>query len=312
MLPFLLKPYLKKVIWGGSLLSDFKELGTRLDHIGESWEVSAMPGCESIVASGEFEGMTLLEVCQKHGKELLGTEIYERYGGEMPLLVKFIDANDDLSIQVHPDDRIARSRHGCSGKCEMWYILDAKPGTKIVPGLNREISEDEFRGRVADGSFIEVLASYESIPGDIYYLPAGRVHAIGKGNLLLEVQQASDITYRIFDYNRRDANGNLRELHVDHAIDAIDYTAMDEYRLAADGETLARTPHFKVDKVELGASDRRSIKNDTFTIVSCVAGTAIVLAGGESMQISRGHTMIIPASVATSLEGAATLIIITP
>ena len=312
MLPFLLKAYLKKVIWGGTKLSDFKELNTQLDHIGESWEVSAMPGCESIIASGEFKGLALSEVCREHGEELLGKEIYRLHGGKMPLLVKFIDANDDLSIQVHPNDTLARQRHNCYGKCEMWNIIEAKAGAKIVPGLSKTISEEEFCSRVADGSFSDVLSTYDSNPGDIFYLPAGRVHAIGKGNLLFEVQQASDITYRIFDYNRRDANGKLRELHVDKAIDAIDYSAIDDYRSYPDGETLVHTPHFKVEKIQLGNGDSRTIEQPTFVIATCIDGMATAHTGNEYLQITRGHTMMIPASVATTFQGSATLLIITP
>ncbi len=312
MLPFLLKPYLKKVIWGGSRLSDFKGLNSQLDHIGESWEVSAMPGCESIVASGEYKGHLLSELCHRFGAELLGENIFKQFGSELPLLVKFIDTADDLSIQVHPDDKIARNRHNCSGKYEMWYIVDAKPGAKLATGFNTDISEEEFRRRVADGSFMDVLTYHDAKAGDVFYLPPGRVHAIGKGILLVEVQQASDVTYRIFDYNRRDADGCLRELHVDNAIDAIDYSAVDECRFHPEGTEIAQTQHFKVERLRLNDSSNCKIENSSFTIITCIDGAAKAKTAEGEIEIVRGYSMMIPALTATTFTGDATLLIITP
>lgn len=313
MIPFLLKPYLKPVTWGGSRLSTFKGLDTRLDHIGESWEVSTMPGCESIIETGEFEGYTLTEACCQAGAKLLGKEIVERFGTTMPLLVKFIDAADDLSIQVHPNDALARRRHGCNGKCEMWYIIQAEPGARLIPGFATAISKSEYKRHAAAGTLDQVLASCETHPGDVFYIPAGRVHAIGRGNLLLEVQQASDITYRIFDYNRRDAYGNLRRLHQRQALDAIDFTCINDYHYYPRGERLADTPHFHLERVVLGPEQpHRKAEARTFIIASAIAGNASARCGRHSLQLPQGHTMLIPANTEVTFSGNATLILITP
>ena len=313
MIPFLLKPYLKPVTWGGSRLSSFKGLDTRLDHIGESWEVSTMPGCESIIETGEFEGYTLTEACCQAGAKLLGKEIVERFGTTMPLLVKFIDAADDLSIQVHPNDALARRRHGCNGKCEMWYIIQAEPGARLIPGFATAISKSEYKRHAAAGTLDQVLASCETHPGDVFYIPAGRVHAIGRGNLLLEVQQASDITYRIFDYNRRDAYGNLRRLHQRQALDAIDFTCINDYHYYPRGERLADTPHFHLERVVLGPNlPHRKVEARTFIIATAIEGNASARAGRHSLPLDQGHTLLIPANTEVTLSGEATLILITP
>lgn len=313
MIPFLLKPYLKPVTWGGSRLSSFKGLDTRLDHIGESWEVSTMPGCESIIETGEFEGYTLTEACCQAGAKLLGKEIVERFGTTMPLLVKFIDAADDLSIQVHPNDALARRRHGCNGKCEMWYIIQADPGARLIPGFSTAISKSEYKRHAAAGTLDQVLASCETHPGDVFYIPAGRVHAIGRGNLLLEVQQASDITYRIFDYNRRDAYGNLRRLHQRQALDAIDFTCINDYHYYPRGERLADTPHFHLERVVLGPNlPHRKVEARTFIIATAIEGNASARAGRHTLPLLQGHTLLIPANTEVTLSGEATIILITP
>lgn len=313
MIPFLLKPYLKPVTWGGSRLSSFKGLDTRLDHIGESWEVSTMPGCESIIETGEFEGYTLTEACCQAGAKLLGKEIVERFGTTMPLLVKFIDAADDLSIQVHPNDALARRRHGCNGKCEMWYIIQADPGARLIPGFATAISKSDYKRHAAAGTLDQVLASCETHPGDVFYIPAGRVHAIGRGNLLLEVQQASDITYRIFDYNRRDAYGNLRRLHQRQALDAIDFTCINDYHYYPRGERLADTPHFHLERVMLGPDlPHRKVEARTFVIATAIAGNASARCGRHSLPLDQGHTLLIPANTEVTLSGEATIILITP
>lgn len=272
-----------------------------------------MPGCESIIENGEFEGYTLTEACCQAGAKLLGKEVVERYGCRMPLLVKFIDAADDLSIQVHPNDVLARRRHGCNGKCEMWYIIQAEPGARLIPGFSTAISKSEYKRHAAAGTLDQVLASCETHPGDVFYIPAGRVHAIGRGNLLLEVQQASDITYRIFDYNRRDAYGNLRQLHQRQALDAIDFTCINDYHYYPRGERLADTPHFHLERVALGPDlPHRKVEARTFIIATAIEGNATARAGRHSLPLNQGHTLLIPANTEVTLSGDATLILITP
>lgn len=269
-----------------------------------------MPGCESVVASGPYEGMTLRELSREHGAELMGKAVNERTGGEFPLLVKFIDAADDLSVQVHPGDELARRRHGCAGKCEMWYILHSQQGTRLGAGLREQLTPEEFERRVSDGTFGDAIEWYETSPGDIFYLPAGRVHAIGAGNMLLEVQQPSDITYRIYDYNRRDDAGNLRPLHIDHARDAIDFSTADTYRVQADGDTLLRSEYFTVERIEVEADNPREVSHESFTALMCIDGEATVAtADGEcSLTLQRGHSMIVPANTPVVISGSATII----
>ena len=203
---------LKPVLWGGSKLLEFKHLPACDEPIGESWELSAMPGRESVVAQGEEKGMTLSQLVHHYGAELVGKEVSRRYGDSFPLLIKFIDARRDLSIQVHPDDKMARQRHGCSGKNEMWYILNADEHALIRAGFNRQLSPDEFVTLLNEGSILDVVNSSTSKPGDVFYLQAGQIHCIGAGNFLVEIQQSSDITYRVWDYNRYDTDGKLRPL----------------------------------------------------------------------------------------------------
>ncbi len=312
MLPFLLKPYLKKVLWGGAALSEFKGMDIPLDSVGESWEVSALKGRESVVDGGPMDGMLLSVLCTDKGAELLGRRVFDRYNGEFPILIKYIDAVGDLSVQVHPDDEIAYARHGCRGKSEMWYIVAARPGAKLFPGLSRQIDAEEFERRVADGSIADVLAVCDTHPGDVFYIPAGRVHAVGAGNFLVEVQLASDITYRIHDYNRRDGNGNLRELHIAEARDAIDYTVKPDYRAYPTGGHLLESPFFTVDKITIADGEFCTVMNDVFSVVMCIDGTVKAESDGFFCSVHRGHTLFVPASSKVKLTGQSTLLMVVP
>ena len=198
---------LKPVLWGGDRLVAFKRLPAQCEPIGESWELSAMPGRESVVAQGEDQGLTLTGLVRRYGADLVGRDVYRRYGDRFPLLIKLIDARRDLSVQVHPGDEMAMRCHGCMGKNEMWYILEAEAGAIIRTGFNRRLTQAEFDRRMADGTLLEAVNAVESRPGDTFYIPAGQIHTIGAGNLLVEIQQSSDVTYRVWDYNRRDADG---------------------------------------------------------------------------------------------------------
>lgn len=309
MLPFLLKPYLRKMIWGGSALAQFKNLPAAPDSIGESWEVSAMPGCESVVDSGEMKGMTLADVCRLHGAELLG--VGHNDPTQFPLLIKFIDANADLSVQVHPGDELAMRRHGCHGKNEMWYIIDTRPGARLCAGLTESLTPDAFFERVAGGTLADTLRWYPTAPGDVFFLPAGSVHAIGAGNLLLEVQQPSDITYRIYDYDRRDEQGNKRQLHLDQARDAIDYTAGRNHRVAPRGETLLDERHFTVRRLEIDGI--RHLDASRMTALLCVDGqTTVTLEDNSQLGLGQGHTLLVPSGQHVAVNGRGTVICVTP
>ena len=231
MRPLKFHPILKQTLWGGERIIPYKELASGLSRVGESWELSGMPGSESVVAEGPWAGSTLSELIGRFGAELLGKANYARFGQEFPLLVKFIDAREDLSIQVHPDDELARKRHGKSGKCEMWYVLEAEPGASLLTGFSRPIAPAEYERRVADNTLTDVLNRQAIASGDVFYLPAGRVHSIGKGSFIVEIQQSSDITYRIYDFDRRDAAGNSRELHTELAREAIDFESSENSRI---------------------------------------------------------------------------------
>ena len=196
MRPLKFHPILKQTLWGGERIIPYKELASELSRVGESWELSGMPGSESVVAEGPWTGSTLPELIGRFGAELLGKANYARFGQEFPLLVKFIDAREDLSIQVHPDDELARKRHGKSGKCEMWYVLEAEPGASLLTGFSRPIAPAEYERRVADNTLTDVLNRQAIASGDVFYLPAGRVHSIGKGSFIVEIQQSSDLRFR--------------------------------------------------------------------------------------------------------------------
>ena len=312
--PIRFVPYLKSVIWGGEKICRYKGIEQTEEKIGESWEISAVPGHESVVAEGPYKGMKVTELIECFGPELLGTSVFDRYDGMFPLLVKLIDAQDNLSVQVHPDDDLARERHDSLGKTEMWYIIDAEKHAKIYSGLNRKLTSDEYVKMVADNTIEEVLAVHDSKAGDVFFLPAGRVHAIGAGNLLAEIQESSDITYRIYDYDRRDAQGNPRELHTEQAKDAIDYTFYEEYKSAPADPTvadavIAECGHFKVDRLLLDSEMNLAYDASSFTVLMCLEGECSVEYGIGSMPMKRGETLLIPAVLTDfALKGKATLL----
>ena len=307
-------PYLKSVIWGGEKICKYKGIEQTEANIGESWEISAVPGHVSVVADGPYKGMSLTELIDCFGQELLGKEVMEKYDGKFPLLVKLIDANDNLSVQVHPDDELAKERHGSLGKTEMWYIIDTDKGAKIYSGLNREMTADQYVERVGNDTIEEVLAVHDSHPGDVFFLPAGRVHAIGAGNLLAEIQESSDITYRIYDYGRRDAQGNSRELHTELAKDAIDYSYYDDYKSPsadcnhADVE-IAKCDHFAVNRLLLDGKMDLHFSDASFTVLMCLEGDVSVEYEGGVMVLKSGETLLLPAALTSmTLKGRGTLL----
>ena len=295
---------LKPVLWGGSKLVAFKRLPACDEPIGESWELSAMPGFESVVTEGPESGLTLSQLVQQHGADLVGTGAYRRYGDRFPLLIKFIDAKRDLSIQVHPDDQMALRYHGCTGKTEMWYVLETDEGGLIHTGFNRQMSSEELDRRLAEGSLLEVINATEAKPGDTFFIPAGQIHAIGAGCMLVEIQQSCDITYRVWDYGRRDANGNLRQLHVQQAHEALDFNARDgkvDYS-PCDGQgitPLLRCDEFAVSRVDVEDCYRLEMPNPhSFVAMMCIQGDVTLAAEGmDSVSMRQGETVLVPAIV---------------
>lgn len=314
--PISFTPYLKSVIWGGDKICTYKQIPQTEANIGESWEIFAVPGHESVVEGGMYAGMSLVELIRRFGDQLLGKSVNEKYEGKFPLLIKIIDANDNLSVQVHPDDALAKARHNSLGKTEMWYIIDANANSKIYSGFKSSINAAEYERKVADGSFTDVIAVHDSAPGDIFFLPAGRVHAIGAGNLLAEIQESSDITYRIFDYNRRDAKGKPRELHTELAKDAIDYTVHPDYKSVApstdikDAE-IAKCSHFNVHRILIDGKINLDLSYDSFTIIMCLEGNVNLHYHNGMHGMRNGHTVLLPALLTSlTVSGTGTLLLV--
>ena len=304
--PLLFSPNLHSVVWGGHQLCPYKGLAPSDDPIGESWEVSAVPSSTSIISNGRWQGKDLISVINQQPEAILGKKVNKKYHGQLPLLVKFIDARRDLSIQVHPNDEMAMREHGKMGKSEMWYIIKADEGAHLYAGFNQNITPYEYQKRVEDGSITEVLADHPVKAGDVFYLPAGRVHAICGGILLAEVQQSSDVTYRIYDYNRPGMDGKPRELHTELAARALDYHVEANYRTEyADSSNRAiqiiDTPYFDVRVMEISKPFHRDLrKYDSFIISTCIEGDCKihVRATGDEVLVKAGHSTLIPASIA--------------
>ena len=272
----------------------------------ERWEVSAVPSSTSIISNGAWKGRDLISVINEHPDAILGVKVNQRYHGQLPLLVKFIDAKKDLSIQVHPNDEMAMREHGKMGKSEMWYIIKADEGAHLYAGFKQSITPYEYQKRVEDGSIIEVLADHQVKAGDVFYLPAGRVHAICGGILLAEVQQSSDVTYRIFDYNRPGLDGKPRELHTKLAAQALDYHVEENYRTEyTDASNKAvqiiDTPYFDVRVMEISKPFHRNLlKYDSFIISMCIGGDCkiVIRSTGEELTLCEGSSTLIPAAIA--------------
>jgi mannose-6-phosphate isomerase len=299
--PLLFETSLFPIVWGGHRLREIKGLPQADEPVGESWEVSAVPGKESVVANGNHAGKNLAQLVGEYGEELLGKYVHEKFNGEFPMLVKFIDAESDLSIQVHPNNEQASERHGSMGKTEMWYVVDAKPGTYLYAGFAKSITPEEYCRKVEDGTICEVLAKHNISAGDAFFIPAGRVHAICGGALIAEVQQSSDITYRIYDYGRMGMDGKPRELHTELAKDVMDYAVHKEYSVnyAKDenqSNLICECEYFTVNKMKLTEVKQRNLKHlESFLIYICIGGECKV---GDSLVLKYGQTCLIPASCA--------------
>ena len=296
-------PIPKERLWGGKKLSTVLEKPFTGENIGESWELSGVDGDVSVVENGSLAGQSLSDLINTYKGQLLGEKVYERFGTEFPILIKFIDAQKDLSIQLHPHDDLARARHNSFGKTEMWYIMDADPGAELIVGFNRDVTKEEYQQHLNDDRLLELL-NYEQVSeGDTYFIQTGKIHAIGAGVLLAEIQQTSDITYRVFDFNRKDKDGNLRELHTELALDAIDYQKKDDFKVSYSktnnsSNVMVHCPYFKTDYLSLSQDKTFSFPNtDSFRIYMCVEGEAEISSDEGTIAIKRGQTALIPASL---------------
>lgn len=305
------KPLLKQTMWGGNKIIAFKHLDLQMEHVGESWEVSGIKGCESVVAGGPDEGKGLNQLVHEQKGRLVGKENYERFGDEFPLLIKFIDAHQNLSIQVHPDEETAR-RHGKGhGKTEMWYVLKSASGAQLYNGLRQHITPETYKQMVEDGTITNALAHYTVHEGDVFFIPAGRIHSIGAGTFVAEIQQTSDVTYRIYDFKRKDKNGNYRELHTEKAAEAIDYTVHESYRtyyepMQDEGVQLIACPHFTTAVYDL--NDPMTIdysELDSFVVYIGLQGSCELTDDhGETISFREGESVLIPATTRTiKIEG---------
>lgn len=293
---------LKTTIWGGEEVTALKKLENAPEQVGESWEISGVPGNETVVADGEFKGETLEKLIERFGAELVGKRNLERYGTTFPLLIKFISAAQDLSIQVHPDDAMAQRMGHPYGKTEMWYIVHTQPGASLCSGFNADFSADGYTESLADGTLMNHLSRHETRPGDCFFIPAGRIHSIGAGNFLVEIQQSSNDTFRAYDFDRTDAEGHKRELHVAQAREALDYKAYPEYRTQYeprpnDCTPLVDCPQFTTRLYELTAPLKADYTDiDSFVILIAFEGAATLRYAEGELTLRAGESVLFPAT----------------
>lgn len=302
--PIKFKPIFHEKIWGGNRMKSIlnKDYGD-LPNCGESWELSGVEGNISVVSNGMLAGNDLNELVEIYMGDLVGDKVYEKFGQEFPLLIKFIDAQDDLSIQVHPNDKLSKKRHNAYGKTEMWYVAGTEKGALINSGFNQEVTREKYLEFFNAGKLTDLLHYDEAKVGDVFFIPAGRVHAIGKGCLVAEIQQTSDVTYRIFDYNRTDDKGNERELHTDLALDAIDFSYASEYKTKYSVEQnksveLISCPYFTTNILEFTAElEKDYYEIDSFVIYMTLEGSFDIISEGGTESVEMGETVLLPASL---------------
>ncbi len=306
---FTFEPVLKTKIWGGDRIARYKHIADAGADVGESWEVSAVPGSESVVSEGHLAGRTLSTLCAEYGKRLVGTASFARYGACFPLLVKLIDANSDLSIQVHPDDSMARAAGKPFGKTEMWYVIESAPDATIRAGFNRNTSRAEVEKRVSDLTLLDVVNNFPSRPGEFFYLPAGCIHAIGAGNFLLEIQQSIDLTYRVYDYDRIGKDGQRRPLQLQEALAALNYdynpvcAPIGLSANSAEDETVVCCPYFQVSRLLIDGVTQLPPSPGSFRIFVCTEGSVTfevpetVASEAQTLTLPAGSSALVPAEM---------------
>jgi mannose-6-phosphate isomerase len=304
--PLKFTPIFKEKIWGGNRLkANLDKPVGKLLNVGESWEISGVEGNLSVISGGFLEGNDILELVEIYMGDLVGDVVYEKFGIHFPLLIKFIDANDYLSLQVHPDDDLAMERHKSFGKTEMWYVLEASKDAELIVGFNQAMTKQKYLDTFEEGKIREVLNFEKVEKGDVFFIPAGRIHATGPGILFAEIQQTSDLTYRIFDWDRVDANGKSRELHTELAVDAIDYSFYKDYKTAYQNNLnernqLVSCPYFTSNLLVI---DRKVsldyIQLDSFVVLMGVEGTVLIQYNPDKLplELQKGETMLIPAVI---------------
>lgn len=301
--PLKFEPILKDKIWGGNKLKSLFGKPTETNKLGESWELSGYEGDESVVSNGILAGNNLAELIEIYMGELVGDRVYDKFGLTFPLLFKLIDANDYLSIQVHPGNEIAAERHESFGKTEMWYVVDAEPDAELIIGFSKDCSQEEYLVALSGGQVEDLLQKVPVKRGDVFFIPAGLVHAIGKGVVVAEIQQSSDVTYRIYDYKRTDDHGNERELHTEEALDVIDFSAKKNpktnYQISPNSIVpLVNCDYFTTNLIEFDLPLTRNYGNlDTFVVYMCLSGSFVIESKAEKIIVNQGETVLIPACI---------------
>jgi len=302
--PLKFETVLKEKVWGGTaLVSRFNKKATGSLHIGESWELSAVANNQSVVINGFLAGNNIEELIEVYMGDITGDSIFEKFGNEFPLLIKFIEAQEDLSIQVHPDNALAKKKHNAYGKTEMWYILESKKGSKIYTGFRDGVTRDIYEEALRNGKIADLMNVESVEAGDTFFTPAGRVHAIGAGIVLVEIQQTSDITYRIFDWNRKNTGKEKRELHTELALEAIDFsmTGKNKIRLEPElnkTENLVDCEFFTTNIVVFDKPIYKEYHfNDSFVVYICIDGEFLICWDDNSEKISKGETVLLPAMI---------------
>lgn len=306
MKPLKFNALLKSTLWGGDKIIPFKHLNVSQDNVGESWEISGVPGNETTVSDGPYKGKKLNELVAELKGKLVGEDNYRRFGDEFPLLIKFIDARQDLSIQVHPTDEIARRQGKERGKTEMWYLLDSDENATLLCGLKQKITPEEYAKMVENDTICDAIARYDVKEGDCFFLPAGRIHAIGTGCFLAEIQQTSDVTYRIYDFKRKDKDGNYRQLHTKEAAECINYNVEANYRTdyipaKNRGIALVQCPYFNTAVYDLNEPMTLDYSElDSFVILIGLKGEATITDNeGNEVSLRAGESMLVPATTET-------------
>ncbi|WKL45925.1 mannose-6-phosphate isomerase [Flavobacterium pectinovorum] len=313
MYPLQFEPILKERIWGGEKLKTILHKPITSKITGESWELSTVEGDVSVVANGELKGKSLMELIDESPNEILGTEVYNRFGKQFPLLFKYLDAREDLSIQVHPNDKLAKERHNSFGKTEMWYVTQADADARIIVGFKEDSSKEEYLKHLNDKTLVSILDTVKAKPGDVFFLETGTVHAIGAGLVVAEIQQTSDITYRLYDFDRKDAQGNTRELHVDLALDAINYNKVDtqkKYETKTNtSNVVVDCPYFTTNFLPLENKLEVSKSGASFTVYMCIEGSFEIEYSGFKQSYIKGDTILVPAEInAFILNGNASIL----
>jgi len=302
--PLKFKPIIKDKIWGGTRLKKVLNKKTKTDKAGESWEISGYTENISKVSNGFLAGNSLEEIIEVYMGDLVGDSVFERFGTLFPLLIKFIDANDALSVQVHPNDELAEKQFGSFGKTEMWYVIEAEKDAEIIVGFNRPVDRNIYQQHMENKTLLEILNIEKTGRGDVFFLPAGRIHAIGAGVLLAEIQQTSDATLRIFDFDRLDDKGNLRELHTEKALEAIDFNPVDQFKTSYEKKPghpskLVHCKYFTTNYIDLSNPlEREYDLIDSFVIYMCIeGGFRISYRNGETEPVRKGETGLLPADL---------------